>query len=965
VGTLSDIEADWPRISALLDEVMARPAAERGDYIDSLTAPDDRLRETLRELLQLQARVETEDFMDALPVFPGLPAGSAMAGGGTTGTGGAADSGSAGTLAAGAEVGPYRLLRPIGEGGMGAVWLAERADGALKRKVALKLPRLAWASDLAARMARERDILSALEHPNIARLYDAGVDALGRPWLAIEYVKGRDLATFCDTARLDLRARVRIFLQVLSAVQYAHASLVIHRDLKPANILVTPQGEVRLLDFGIARLEEGAADVGPALTRDGRGAMTPRYASPEQVQGKRLTIASDVYSLGVVLHELLTGETPYTLRRGTRAEYEQAIVESDLRVPSRTTVSAEAAAARSSTPRTLARTLRGDLDAVLMRALAPAPEGRYASAAALRDDLGRWLEGRSVSAVPPSRTYALRKFVARNRIAVAATAAAALALVAVSVVAVLQAQRAERSAAEAREEAARANATKDFVLGVFSYANPLLRGGREATARDLLDAAEQQLDRKLKGQPILQAEILDWAQRVWGFMGEPMREQRLLERRTTVLLDAGERVLAAAAMLDEADIAVGRRSFDRAGEMLDRLDSTIPSEVLTRVQQGKVAFLRGQLWADRGDRTAAMASYLRAEEILRAVDLLQPEARRTLYQALLARVSLGGATADLQRSRSALMEAEALLPTFAADEVDFRAQRTQLALTRYQLGDYERGWPEMQRLMAEVQGALGPVNPNVREYRRYWLLYCLQTGRLDLARAWLRGPAVAGDPSPMTVFGADPYWRVAVISVALADGDWRMASNELAGLRAVLRAGGAGPVGGARAARWQVRLQLLAAELALRRGRAGEALGPLVEIDAAVKRDPGLEDLAWRGRWMRALADRIDGRPIEALTQLRLAESEGSARLGAGHPLVARVRLDLAVMAAAEPSISDEAVVSLLRSADAALAGALPSAHPARVRLAKFGVSRPGPMAAGAAALRQSLAAVPSTVYFF
>ena len=339
MGTLSDLEADWPRISRLLDEAMARAAAERAAFIDALPPPDDRLRDALRELIALQAEVETDGFMDALPVFPGMLPGRPTAGAGA---------GAAASLAAGIEVGPYRLLRPLGEGGMGAVWLAERADGSLKRKVALKLPRLAWAQDLAVRMARERDILSALEHPNIARLYDAGVDAVGRPWLAIEYVEGRDLAAFCDTARLDLRARVRLFLQVLAAVQYAHGNLVIHRDLKPANILVTPLGEARLLDFGIARLEEGAPEAGPDLTRTGASAMTPRYASPEQVLGKRLTVASDLYSLGVVLHELLTGEMPYVLRRESRAELEQAILDADLRVPSRLKVTEMAAAARSS-----------------------------------------------------------------------------------------------------------------------------------------------------------------------------------------------------------------------------------------------------------------------------------------------------------------------------------------------------------------------------------------------------------------------------------------------------------------------------------------------------------------------------------------------------------------------------------------------------------------------------------------
>ena len=263
---LADIEADWPRLSGLIDEIMNLPPASRETFIGALPPPDDRLADTLRELLALQAKVETEDFMDDLPVFPGVTdLGAADAAGAAAGR-----AAGAGGLVEGAEVGPYRLLRAIGEGGMGAVWLAERADGTLKRKVALKLPRLAWAQDLAARMARERDILAGLEHPNIARLYDAGLDAQGRPWLALEFVEGRDLTTYCDSERLDLRARVRLFMQVLDAVQYAHASLVIHRDIKPANILVTPRGEARLLDFGIARLEEGAA-VGEEATAAAAG----------------------------------------------------------------------------------------------------------------------------------------------------------------------------------------------------------------------------------------------------------------------------------------------------------------------------------------------------------------------------------------------------------------------------------------------------------------------------------------------------------------------------------------------------------------------------------------------------------------------------------------------------------------------------------------------------------------------
>lgn len=494
MGTLSDIEADWPRISALFDAAMSRPVGERDTFIESLTAPDDRFRDTLRELLALQAKVETEDFMEALPVFPGLLTERWA-------KQGDADTALPGPLAAGAEVGPYRLLILLGEGGMGAVWLAERADGTLKRKVALKLPRLAWAQDLAARMARERDILSALEHPNIARLYDAGVDGVGRPWLALEYVEGTDLASFCDTAQRD-----------------------------------------------DAALREPRAGAGG---------------------GGRLTVASDIYSLGVVLHELLTDETPYALRRGTRAEYEQAIVESDLRVPSRTTVSAEAAAA-------------------------------------LREDLERWLDGRPVSAVPPSRTYALRKFVARNRVAVAASAAAALALVAVSVVALLQAQRAERSAAEARAEAGRSDATKDLVLSIIrdADADPTRRPG--SGVRELVAA---QLDARLTGQPELRDEILGQLLGVYAYEGDLAGAAAAAERISRAAFEQGDIDQAVKTLLEEAYYAIARDDHATARLKLDRIGAVVDVARPPASDRVAVHDLEALLADAVGDRVTAAARY--------------------------------------------------------------------------------------------------------------------------------------------------------------------------------------------------------------------------------------------------------------------------------------------------------------------------------------------------------------------
>lgn len=329
-------------------------------------------------------------------------------------------------------VGPYRLIRLLGQGGMAEVWLARRADGAFKRDVALKLPLLlGLRQDLASRFARERDILAALEHPNIARLYDAGVSSDGLPYLAMEYVAGEPLTAWCDARRLDIRQRLRLFLQVLDAVQYAHGQQVIHRDIKPSNILVTASGQVRLLDFGVAKLL-AQAEQQTDLTRQYGRALTPDYASPELLRGEQIGPANDVYALGVVLYELLSGNRPYHLGAGPSiAQLELAITTTEVRPPS-TQLAAGSAAKRATTERKLARRLRGDVDAIVLKALAKSPAARYEGATPFADDLQRSLSGEPVEARPPRLTYHFAKFVLRHRTgfaaAAAATASVALAL---------------------------------------------------------------------------------------------------------------------------------------------------------------------------------------------------------------------------------------------------------------------------------------------------------------------------------------------------------------------------------------------------------------------------------------------------------------------------------------------------------------------------------------------------------
>jgi serine/threonine protein kinase/TolB-like protein/Flp pilus assembly protein TadD len=429
------------RMSKLLDEALPLDEPGRRHWLEALPAADRDLALPLREALL----GGTEESESAFTLFGAGEASSQMSG-----------------LQPGAGVGPYELIRLLGSGGMAEVWLAQRADGAFKRRVALKLPALApMRKDLGQRFSRERDILASLEHPHIARLYDAGVDAAGWPYLSMEYVRGEPLTEWCDLRRVAVRGRVQLFLQVLAAVQYAHERHVIHRDLKPSNILVTDSGQVRLLDFGVAKLlegEEGADEV--PLTRVYGQALTPVYASPESVRGDPVGPKSDIYSLGVLLFELLAGDRPYRLKgSASRSMLEQAIADAEVQRPS-TRTTPEAAARRAVSQDHLVRQLRGDLDLIVLKALEKESEARYASATALADDLQRYLDGKPVHAQPPRLRYRLRKFVRRNRAMVAVATAAIIAVLAIAGYEEATRRAADRAADQARRAAATAELRK-------------------------------------------------------------------------------------------------------------------------------------------------------------------------------------------------------------------------------------------------------------------------------------------------------------------------------------------------------------------------------------------------------------------------------------------------------------------------------------------------------------------------
>lgn len=419
MASLNITREEWVTVSRLLDEVFELPPAQRAAWLTTLDAKYGAVRLTVEKLLHAEALAETKDFLEALPQYD-------------QNTRHLTSDGSEGDdFLEGAEIGPYRLKHEIGRGGMGAVWLAERTDGSLKRPVALKLLRPGFHDrQFAERFGRERDILAGLTHPNIARLYDAGITTDGQPFLALEYVEGATLTTYCDRHTLDLRRRIDLFLQVLDAVQYAHRNLVVHRDLKPSNILVNNEGQIRLLDFGIAKLlVAGQRETNETeLTRLGGRAHTPDYASPEQVAGAPITTGSDIYSLGVVLYELFCGKRPYKLQRESSAALEEAILSADPVPPSRVVGADAEARNRGTTHKGLVRELKGDLDTIVLKGLKKNPAERYATADALAQDLRHYLNSEPVDAQPDSLVYRSTKFVRRNRLPVAAAAVILLGL---------------------------------------------------------------------------------------------------------------------------------------------------------------------------------------------------------------------------------------------------------------------------------------------------------------------------------------------------------------------------------------------------------------------------------------------------------------------------------------------------------------------------------------------------------
>jgi eukaryotic-like serine/threonine-protein kinase len=736
------VDPSWSKVESLLGEILELPPDGQEGALQRLGDRSPTLRAEVERLLRASAKppgfLDGSGFDDAAPLV---------------------ELGAEGPVRASGRIGPYRIIGEAGHGGMGTVYLAER-DEPYRQRVALKVARGALALDehLLRRFGEERQILAGLQHAHIAQLLDGGLTQEGLPWLAMEYVEGEPLDRYCAARTLALDVRLQLFLAVCDAVQFAHQHLVVHRDLKPSNILVTAEGQVKLLDFGIAKVLNpipGTSAPHEAFTRTGLRLLTPEYASPEQVRGESVTVRSDVYALGVLLYELLAGRRPYRLTGRTPLEVERAVLEQDPDRPSSVIED----------PR-LQRRLRGDLDTIVLTALRKEAGRRYQSVDRLAGDVRRHLEGRPVMARPDTWGYRTGKFAWRHRYRLAAAALVALSLVGGLAGTAWQAQAAATEAAKQRE-------VKDFLVRLFQVSDPEQSRGREINARELLERGTRRVDSVLSGSPELQSELLHVLGVIHGELGLYRRADALLERSVrlsrvvhgtqsrelaTRLIDWGN-VLTREARFGDADSVL--RAALALHRRIDSDDSTVSASLralgavqnhLGRTSEAESLY-REALRRDRrgfGDRHVTVALDLSGlgTALYRAADLVRAD---SAYRAAFAiqRRLLDPTHPSLMTSLHELAEVSAGLGRYAEAE---RLQREVLSARRRV---YPDGHPDVARALHELASVLQSAE---RRDRRLEEAESLLVEALTMQRSQLGGlhPSTINTLNTLVL---NRYWR--------------------------------------------------------------------------------------------------------------------------------------------------------------------------------------------------------------
>ena len=669
-------------------------------------------------------------------------------------------------------IGPYRLLQRIGEGGMGEVWEAEQQQP-VRRRVALKLIR--WGMDtkeVLARFESERQALVLMSHPNIAKAFDAGSSDEGRPYFAMEFVKGVAINAYCDANRLDTRRRLELFCQVCDGVQHAHQKGVIHRDIKPSNILVAVEDGrpvPKIIDFGVAKATSQRLTERTLFTELGQWIGTPEYMSPEQAELTSLDVdtRSDVYSLGVVLYELLAGAQPFDsqeLRTAGFDEMRRRIREEEppkpsTRVSSLGHASKAAAEQRRTDTQGLARTLRGDLDWIVMKAMEKDRTRRYGSPSSMAADVGRYLCDEPVEASPPSAWYRLQKFVSRNRFGVAAAAFVVLALVAGVVGTAVGLVRAQREAETARK-------VSELLVGVFSELDPGTPMGQISSATMVLDRGVEKITSGLSDQPVVRARLLETLGSAYRNLGRFDEARPLLEEALALRENHTEATDAAIAdscvalgWLEywNADFEEALRLFERATEIYERALGPDHWAVAS-----SLGFTGSVLWRI-GEYDSARADFERSLEILRSIGLEDNAVVVTTivpYAVMLMDLGEYDAAQPLLERGLTLREAE-----FGTDHVAVAGLLADLGRCYQETLRYAQARPLFERALDIFERSLGPDHVNLMLPLRSLAMLDRQEKNYDLAAARLEralaiGERALGQEHPDLVWVLGPYARV-------------------------------------------------------------------------------------------------------------------------------------------------------------------------------------------------------------
>ncbi len=805
---------------------------------------------------------------------------------------------------AGVRLGPWELRELLGSGGTGEVWAAVRADGLHQGRSAVKLLRSsqfspAVAALVRARFAREGELLARLTHPHIAQLLDAGLAADGTRYLVLEHVQGQRIDDWCDDRQLATVERVKLLIQVCGAVQFAHANLIVHRDLKPANILVTGDaqnghgntGHVKLLDFGVAKLLEDTPEA-DELTRLGAAGLTPEYAAPEQINGDPVTVATDVYALGVLMFVLLSGQRPYGTPKSTAAQLARDIVEAEPRRLSAVTTATSA----SATPRS---DLRGDLEHIAAKALRKRPAERYASVQALADDLQRHLRHETVSAQAPTFAYLATKFVQRHKVFVAAAGLVVAATVAGVAATLWQARLAREQASIARTEAANANAIKDFLLGVFNTS--AVGDGKttqNSTASELLQRGGQRLIADTKLPAAVRLELLTVVGSLQNNLGlidasDPLQREALRLAREVYGPQSDKYVYA----LVESGMALTQLGKQKESDELTREAVAIMEATDQRaVESYPVALYQLGFNAMQAGDLPAAVGYLRrsasAFEASQPTHAMRAIAHRWLGNALMAQDDFGAAEAQLRRS------------------IEVSTQQTSLrdfgvGAGRYALGDlylragrFREAEAELQQALPIAQTTLGPRHRVVALIGALLGLAQHELAQADAARTtFATALDIAGGDTSRQIGNAMDQTNVALGQVALADGHVDDALQ-----RAGVAAERWQPNN---SAAWAVKLAQLA-EAECLAGRHDEALQRMRQALPMIEAKLGAASLAARqaqvvlGEVLARHGQRVDEARLAFATVLAPAAADAAASSPTRTWLQARATVGLAELALPE-----------------------------------------------------------------